>query len=144
MQMTAKAKRQLQMVLEAHNWRHGRRDKGVSYATMDDRAHTLFLCFRQLYRDLNLPCIPRGFRGRHARALVAHWEAQGLSAATLQKRFSYLNTFCRWIGKAGMLEGSVGDYLKDPGAGRHTEPPRILRRPLGLSHAVMADSVAAR
>lgn len=43
------------------------------------------------------------------------WEQAQVSASTLQKRFSYLNLLCRWIGKPGLL-GPGATYLDDPTA----------------------------
>jgi site-specific recombinase XerC len=113
MQMNGKAKRELQDLINANNWRHGRKNKGVSYSTEASRAETLWLAFKQLFL-LNRPMMPRSFRLKHVTALVHLWEEQGLHAATMQTRLSHLRTFCSWIGKAGMISGTLADYLTHP------------------------------
>lgn len=120
MQMSGKAIHELQALIDANNWRHGRKHKGVSYATEDDRAHALFRIFRQLHQKLNMPLVPSSFRIKHVRAIANFWEQEGLSASTMQKRFSYLKTFSRWIGKAGMISGTLADYLQNRDAATRT------------------------
>jgi site-specific recombinase XerC len=142
MQMSAQAIRQLQELIDSNNWRHAKGDKGVSFATLDDRAQALFLCFRQLHANLNIPVEPKNLKTRHVRKLVHFWEGQGLSASTLQKRFSYLKTFSRWIGKAGMLEGSIWDYLKHPETGRRTYVAQLDKS--WSSHGIDADALIER
>jgi integrase len=46
-------------------------------------------------------------------ALGQAWEAQGLSASTIQNRISVFRTFSEWIGKRGMIRGSE-NYVKNP------------------------------
>jgi site-specific recombinase XerC len=55
----------------------------------------------------------KNLKPRHVQALASHWEFQGLSASSLQKRFSYLRLLCSWIGKPGMV-GDADEYLRDP------------------------------
>lgn len=114
MQMNGKSKHELQALIDANNWRHGRKNKGVSYSTEDNRASTLWLMFHQLHRKLHMPMMPRSFKSRHVKSLVRLWEKEGLSAATMQTRLSYLKTFSKWIGKAGMISGTLADYLDNP------------------------------
>jgi len=84
--------------------------KHISHATMADRSQFFNRLPRELhelgYRIRNI----HHFKPKHAQALIRHWESQQVSASTLQKRWSYLNLLCRWIGKRGML-GDAGDYL---------------------------------
>jgi len=47
--------------------------------------------------------MPRNFAPKHAKRLVEHWLVQGLEAGTIQQYFSYIRTFCRWIGKSRMV-----------------------------------------
>ena len=41
----------LAAILAQHNWRHAAKDKGVSYATMEDRRRFLFRIFDFLQRN---------------------------------------------------------------------------------------------
>lgn len=118
MQMNSMAKRELQLLIDLNNFRHGRKPKNVSHATQHDRAHNLHKLFRMLHQNLNMCLMPRSFRMKHVWAIVRYWEKKGLSAATMQKQFSYLKTFCTWIGKAGMISGSLEDYLQNPEVAR--------------------------
>jgi integrase len=120
MQMSGKAKHELQQLIDVNNWRHGRKHKGVSYSTEDTRASTLWLMFHQLHRNLNMPMMPRSFKSRHVKPLVRLWEKEGLSASTMQTRLSYLKTFSTWIDKAGMISGTLADYLENPALAKRT------------------------
>jgi integrase len=120
MQMSGKAKHELQELIDANNWRHGRKNKGVSFSTEDNRAATLWLMFHQLHRNLNMPMMPRSFKSRHVKPLVQLWEREGLSAATMQTRLSYLKTFSAWIGKDGMISFPLAHYLENPESAKRT------------------------
>ncbi len=85
----------------------------IGYATSRARAEVLLQAFRALH-DLGFRIRrPQNLDNRHVQALVAHWEKKKLSAATIQKRFSILQVFCRWINKPGML-GALESYVSDP------------------------------
>jgi integrase len=122
-------KTQLQHIINHHNARHGDLGKGVAHKTMHERAHALFLCFRQL-RALGYQPEPRSLCNRHVRALVDYWVgkrelvkpsqadqyrdlARPLSASTIQTRLSILRVFCDWIGKSGMIL-APRHYVDDP------------------------------
>lgn len=79
----------------------------ASAGTQDKRADVLFASFTQL-RELGykLPDV-HSFGGRHMEALVKHWEDKGLSPSTLQNNISFLRTFAKWIGKAGLVKSSA-------------------------------------
>jgi integrase len=111
--MNKAKRRQLQALIDAHNWRHAKKDKGVSFATQSDRALALFRFFNKLHERLNLCIEPTHLRLKHVKALLRLYESEGQSAASLQKTISYLRTFCRWIGKPGMVSGDLADYLTD-------------------------------
>ena len=85
--------------------------KHISHATMADRCQFFNRMVRELH-DLGyrLRSISH-FKPKHAQVLMRHWESQSVSASTLQKRWSYLNLLCRWIGKEGML-GDVSGYVE--------------------------------
>ena len=89
--------------------------KGVSHATIADRSFFFSKMVREL-RALGYPITDvHHLKPKHVAALMRRWEGEGRSASTLQKRFSYLNLLCRWIGKPGML-GPAASYLDDPAA----------------------------
>lgn len=55
-----------------------------------------------------------GLRERHIEALVKSWHAQGLANKTMQNQYSRLKTFCKWLGRPGIVDASgigVGAYL---------------------------------
>lgn len=89
--------------------------KVVSHATMADRS----FFFSKMVRELHVLGYPitdvHYLKPKHVAVLMRHWEGEGRSASTLQKRFSYLNLLCRWIGKSGLL-GPAASYLDDPAA----------------------------
>jgi integrase len=116
MQMNRKSKDELIAILTANNWRHGRKDKGVAYATAAKRAQFLWQLFKQLHQNLNMPLMPHSFRMKHVKATIRFWEQKGHSAGTMQTEFSYLKVYSCWIGKAGMITGTLADYLQNPQA----------------------------
>lgn len=119
-QMNKAKRRQLQALIDAHNWRHAKKDKGVSFATQSDRALALFRFFNHLHEKLKLCIEPAHLRLKHVRALIQLYECDGQSAASLQKTLSYLRTFSRWIGKPGMVIGDLADYLAAPDRAKRT------------------------
>ena len=127
MRIKPSVKREVQALIASNNYQHARRKKIVSNATLEDRANFMHLAFRQLHEVLHTPIAPAQFKGRHATALMQLWERQGLSAATLQKRFSYLRQLSRWLGKDGMLHGGVSAYLKDPVAAERSYVAKVDR-----------------
>lgn len=103
----------LNAVLKPNLRRSASGRKGVSHATIADRS----FFFSKMVRDLHAMGYKltdvRHLKPKHVEALMKFWEQAGLSASTLQKRFSYLTLLCRWIGKAGMLRPAAS-YLDDP------------------------------
>lgn len=68
---------------------------------------------RQL-SDLNMPLQNLGeFSPRHVAALTRHYEAEGLSASSLQKKNTVLRRFGTWIGKPDMAP-RLRDLVLDP------------------------------
>ena len=96
---------------------HGR--KTVSHATIADRAGFYDRMIRQLHELGYKITEVRHLKPKHIEALMRLWETQGLSASTLQKRFSQLRLLCGWIGKQSMLEPGAS-YLVDPAAFQRT------------------------
>lgn len=112
-------KSRLQAILNQHNHRHGKRNKGVSHSTQAARAAGLFRCL-DLLRRLGLDPDPEHLRGKHVRLLMQYWTAdpaiaplcaqrnvamrdQPYSAAYIQQQLSFLRVFATWIGKPGMV-----------------------------------------
>ena len=105
-------KHSLNQLLKTHNHTHAQKGKVISYATQAARREVLFRGFQTL-RDLGYKLNDvNGFKGRHIQALASHWEQQGLKSATLQRYLSTFRTFCRWVGKEGMMENN-NRYFKD-------------------------------
>lgn len=102
----------LKKILSSFNRTDARGVKRVSHATARARTEVLTQGFRDLFRLGFKIRNPENFSPRHMRALVREWESKGLAASTLQWRFSVFNTFCRWIGKAGML-GDLANFLEN-------------------------------
>ena len=89
--------------------------KAVSHATIADRAGFYDRMIRQLHELGYKITEVRHLKPKHIEALMRLWEAQELSASTLQKRFSHLRLLCGWIGKQSMLRPG-SSYLADPEA----------------------------
>lgn len=122
----AQLRSSLNRLLARHLRRSADGRKAISHATIADRRQ----CFDRMLRELHALGFPLraigNFKPKHARVLMQHWEARGVSASTLQKRWSYLKLLCRWIGKPGML-GEAGDYLQAPDRYRRTTAARTDR-----------------
>ena len=103
----------LNAVLKPHLRRSADGRKVVSHATIADRAEFYSRMIRELH-ELGYPLTDvRHLKPKHVAALMRRWEAAGLSASTLQKRFSHLALLCGWMGKRSMLRhGST--YLAEP------------------------------
>ena len=104
----------LNAVLKIHLRRSADGRKVVSHATIADRSEFYSRMVRELhalgYRMVDI----HQLKPKHVEALMKHWEAAGLSASTLQKRFSHIKVLCGWIGKASMLGDTGASYLDDP------------------------------
>ena len=105
--------KQLQEVIDQHNYFAATRDKVISNRTRELRAETLFNCFR-LLRNLGYKLEDvKNFRGKHGQALMNQWVNEGLGPGTIQQKWSALRIYCRWLGKEGMLEDPE-KYVSDP------------------------------
>ncbi len=106
-------KSSLAAVLKAHNKTAASGGKAVGFATQEARRDILWQGFKKL-RELGfkLPDV-QSFKERHMTALGNAWEAEKLSASTIQNRISTFRVFAEWLGKVGMIRGSEC-YVKDP------------------------------
>jgi integrase len=100
-------------VLAEHIRYDAKHKKVISNATKADRRQILSQTIRDLHNEGYKIEEVRHFGLRHAQALARLWESRDYSASTLQKRFSVLAVFCRWIGKPGM-PGDPRELLKEP------------------------------
>ena len=109
----ARARANLNRLLSAPIRYSANGKKVVSHATINDRNK----CFGKMIRDLHALGYKLveldNLKPKHIQALVSLWETQGLSASSLQKRFSYLRLLCQWLGKPGLV-GEPARYLQDP------------------------------
>lgn len=78
-------KSKLQAILDQHNPRHGKRNKGVSHSTQAARACGLFRGF-DLLRRLGLEPDPEKLRGKHVRLLMQYWTADPAIAPLCAKK----------------------------------------------------------
>lgn len=108
----------LHVLLVQNNYRHAVKDKGVSYATMEERRQFLFRTFDWLLQNdrCRYKLDPRSLSGRHVELLFEEWERRAaagkLGASSLQKFHSFLSTFASWIGKPGLVK-PIGAYIRD-------------------------------
>lgn len=113
----------LQGILDEHNHYYkdnGKARRAVSHKTRDDRAKSLFLCFRTLREKLGYSIDnPTNLKPKHVEELVRYWESEGLSASTIQTRMSFLRAFADWIGKPGMI-GASEKYVVNPASAKRT------------------------
>ena len=145
----ARCKFVLALILQARNWSHQSKPKGVSHKTMAERRRFCFWLFdflRQQPPGYKLD--PRSFSGRHVAVLTTHWlaEAQAgrLSPATLQTYFSFLKTFTNWIGKPTLLL-PIERYFPDPALHRRSQAATQDKswRAQGVQVGPLIDQLAA-
>lgn len=109
--------RELSTLLDRVGREHATRNKKVSLGTLHNRRYILFLVFEELRKLGYKPQSIFSFGPKHAAALFAYWEQNGLEASTLQGRHTALVTFCKWVGKPGLIK-PLDQYLQDPARGK--------------------------
>jgi integrase len=89
------------------------RKRTVSIKTEELYVVQMQVMVRQL-SNLNMPLKNLGdFSTRHVHALTRHYESQGLSSSSLQKKNTVLRRFGTWIGKPDMTP-RLADMVVDP------------------------------
>lgn len=90
-------------VMKQHNGYSADGGKVASYATQKQRHDVMLQGFRNL-RTMGFKFnTVFALRGAHIARLVAQWEQEGRSPATIQNRLSVFRTFANWIGKRGLV-----------------------------------------
>lgn len=84
----------------------------TSHKTQADRAKFLFHFFNWLIEKNKCNVLPRNLKIKHVKEYCRHLEENRYSAATIQVYFSFINLFCRWIGKDSML-GGIENYFQN-------------------------------
>jgi integrase len=132
----------LDALLEINNPHHGKKDKGVSYKTMQERRNFLYTFFRDLRDDpQHFRIDPRSLGRRHVEHAVNQWKKRGLSAGTIQNYLSILRVFSAWIGKAGLVAPSDAYFKDDPTLIKRTY--RATRDKSWAANGVDVDAVIA-
>jgi integrase len=90
----------------------------ASNRTREARKEYLFQFMTEI-RALGYKIDPAGVGLRHIKAICQKYEADGLSAATIQTRISFLRVFCVWIGKPNMI-GDIKEFFEDPNTVKRT------------------------
>ena len=117
-------KKALARIVREHNWKHAKKDKGVSMRTQALRSNTLFQIFRTL-RSARFKFAPYNLGGRHIEFIMRYDTAAAgmadelktlgskleprdapLAPATIQSNLSTLRTYCEWINKPGMVRSA--------------------------------------
>lgn len=79
------------------------RNRDGSHATQADRLRALVLMSRQLREDGFRQMRATSLKGKHVDALIARWQAEGLSTGTLKNRVAHLRWWAEKVGKAGVI-----------------------------------------
>lgn len=79
------------------------RNRDGSHATQADRLRAFTLMSRQLREDGFRQMRATSLKGKHVDALIARWQAEGLSAGTLKNRVAHLRWWAEKVGKAGVI-----------------------------------------
>ena len=89
--------------------RLGQQGRDGSYATQAKRARTLSQMADELYALGFHQMGARSLKPKHAEALVQHWSANGIAAATIKNRMSTLRWWAQKVGKVNVV-GSNDSY----------------------------------
>lgn len=100
-------KSELKAILEMHNKESSDGRKTVSILTRRQREAVLYQGFYDLRGMGHKIENVRNFKLKHFKLLLASWEEQGLSPATIQNRISIFRIYADWIGKGNMIGPSV-------------------------------------
>jgi len=87
--------------------------RGCSFKTQVERKNRIFRFFRRLWGLGFKIAGPKSLGGRHVRAVLNDMAANGYSSSELQSVASDMRTFCRWIGKDGIV-GSTANLVSEP------------------------------
>lgn len=116
----------LKALIEQNNHQKANKRGNLSYQSQSDRSDRLFRIFNTLTKTLKFGIEdPRNLKPKHIEAVIKHWIAKGLSAATIENYLTILRCFCQWIHKAGMVK-KLDVYM--PGM-RRTYAAKIDRSP---------------
>jgi integrase len=81
----------------------GQRNRDGSFATQADRARMLALCANQLHEAGFRHMRADSLKPKHVEALLARWQAEGLSAATIKNRLATLRWWAEKVGKENVV-----------------------------------------
>jgi hypothetical protein len=98
----------LDAIIRDHNGRTANDSRNSRAKTRAERGQKIRKAFEDLAELGYRLADPRNLGERHVIVLVKKWEDDGLSPSSIQNRLSFLRTFSRWIGKAGMIK--VSEY----------------------------------
>lgn len=108
---------QLDRLFEAHNDkaydRKGKSKRNCGDATKGHRRAEIRCVFLDLVELGYRLQHPKNLSRRHLSRLAEHWKDKGLSPQTLNRRFSMLRVFCRWMGKREIVL-DLKEYYPDP------------------------------
>ena len=79
------------------------RNRDGSHATQADRLRALVLMSPQLREGGFRQMRATSLTGKHVDALIARWQAEGLSAGTLKNRVAHLRWWAEKVGKASVI-----------------------------------------
>ena len=104
---------ELDRILNCHNNKVHCSTKEIprdcSKKTRHERRNNLRLIFAELHSLGYRLQDPTALKPKHLHAIGMYWMQRGLAPKTVHGLFSNLREFCRWIGKAGMVQ-DVGTY----------------------------------
>lgn len=114
----------------------------VSPETVEMRATTLFMVIDQLREGGYMLMDIANLKQKHLEYLARRWEAEGLSASTLQNRWSILRVvFEKWLNRKGFVK-NIESYLDKPLNAKRTYISTIDRSwDDKLNSAVLIDQV---
>lgn len=109
-------KDELQSLINAN--KHIRMNGKVSSNETQQKLCDFLFMYFYFLRENGYACDPHNLKQKHIQLFCDHLAGKGndakvRSAATIQTYLYFLNLFCRWIGKDGMV-GDTKQYFADP------------------------------
>lgn len=116
----------------------------ISPESTKRRAESLYMAFDQLKEGGFAIKNIHNIQQKHLQYLASRWELEGLSASTLQSRWSVLKVFFnRWLGKNGFVK-PIENYLLDPSRAKRNYAATIDKSWSGkVSTQEMIDKIRA-
>lgn len=118
------AKDKARTLLRIHGRSAANGSRNIAHETIEIREKTLFMVIDQLMEGGFAITDLAKLQHKHLEYLARRWESEGLSAGTMQNRWSILKTMLeKWCGRRGSIS-KIQQYLIDPARAQRNYLPK--------------------